>query len=60
MDKAYDGASIRQQYFEVLDTLYNKREHRFDQESFKLLVEIERLLIDACYGNAGQTSHTLQ
>ena len=53
-------AYFRQQYFEVLDILKNELERRFDQESLKLLVEIERLLIDACNGNAGQPSGTLQ
>ena len=53
-------AYFRQQYFEVLDILKNELERRFDQESLKLLVEIERLLIDACNGNARQPSGTLQ
>ena len=53
-------AYFRQQYFEVLDILNNELERRFDQESLKLLIEIERLLVDACNGNAGQPSRTLQ
>ena len=53
-------AYFRQQYFEVLDILNNiELERRFDQESLKLLTEIERLLVDACNGNAGQPSRTL-
>ena len=50
-------AYFRQHYFEVLDILNDELERRFDP-SLKLPVEIQRLLIDVRYGNAGQPSGT--
>ena len=40
----------RQQYFEVLDILNGEMSRRFDQATFSLLQEIERLLVDSCNG----------
>ena len=40
----------RKQYFEVLDLLAAELERRFDQNSFKTLQEIERVLVDSCNG----------
>jgi len=51
---------FRQQYFEVLDILITELQCRFDQESFKLLSEIERILISACNGSIVQPSDRLR
>ena len=40
----------RKQYYEVMDTLTEEMARRFDQATFLLLQEMERLLIDSCNG----------
>lgn len=40
----------RKQYFEVLDMLSGELARRFDQPTFSLLQEMERLLVDSCNG----------
>lgn len=42
----------RKQYFEVLDLLATELERRFDQNSFKTLQEIERVLVESCNGKS--------
>jgi len=51
---------FRQQNLEVLDILITELQRRFDQESFKLLSEIERILISACNGSIVQPSDGLR
>ena len=41
---------FQKQYFEVLDLLASELGHRFDQESFQALREVEKLLIESCNG----------
>ena len=41
----------RQQYFEVLDLVYQELLRQFDQKSFLLLRDIEQLLLRAANGN---------
>ena len=41
----------RQQYFEVLDLVYQELLRRFDQKSFSLLRDIEQLILRAANGN---------
>ena len=48
----------RKQYFEVLDLLATELERRFDQNSFKTLQEIERVLVESCNGKNVQFSET--
>lgn len=47
---------FRQQYFEVLDLLTEEMTRRFEQQSFAVLHEMERLLIDSCNGTVVQPS----
>ena len=44
------------QYFEVLDLLTAEIERRFDQNSFKIINEIEQLLLNPCNGVTVQLS----
>ena len=46
----------RKQYFEVLDLLATELERRFDQNSFKILQEIEDVLVGSCNGEKVQFS----
>ncbi|XP_028412593.1 zinc finger MYM-type protein 1-like [Dendronephthya gigantea] len=46
----------RKQYFEVLDLLTAEIERRFDQNSFKIINEIEQLLLNPCNGVTVQFS----
>ena len=51
---------FRQQYYEVHDLITNELEHRYEQESFQILQEIEYLLIKSCSGTVIQPSEKLK
>ena len=53
--KAWDLVGL-----EVLDLLASELGHRFDQESFKVLRELEKLLIESCNGIPVQPSVNTQ
>ena len=48
------------QYYEVHDLITHKLEHRYEQESFQILQEIEDLLIKSCSGTVIQPSEKLK
>ena len=61
LPQRYDDGSInynytspqeyyRRLYYEVLDLLVNELSRRFDQKTFDILEEFERLLLDSCNG----------
>ena len=50
---------FRQQYFETFDLLINELKWRFDQPSFRVFKEIERLLVDSCNDITVQPSESL-
>ena len=51
---------FRQQYFEVLDMLIGELNRRFNQDSFQILEEMERVLIESCNGVAIQPSENFK
>ena len=53
-------AYYRQLYFEVIDLVTNEMKQRFDQPTFTILQEIEKLLLDSCSGKLVQPSATFQ
>ena len=45
---------FRAQYFEIIDRMINGLDERFSQETFKFLMSIEKLIVDAANGDIPQ------
>ena len=51
---------FRQQYFEVLDLLVSEITQRFNQPTFSILQEMERMIIDSCNGKTHAISSNFE